>query len=323
MVLDAGKMYRPTDVAVDVVADSVYVVEQFNHRISKWDYSPPSYAFTLDGSWGSNSDGTSGEGAPIGDGSSTDNALYRPTGIAFDVTNSRLYVTDTFHNRVRVINSADGEFVSSFGIGGSDTDEFYRPAGIAIETSGDSAIVIADELNHRAVRYATNSGSPDTPTVLADPSDTSGLSFVRPHGVVYDVTSVEFNVSDSLRSLISSYNVAGTFQGQFGTPGSTVDNDNLFYPGSGEGLLNGTSITAFADTRNNGLKAMNNENVVPLTGITAGTGNGELYWSESVAAFTDTVTYVLAANTYNNRVETFSNVSIALTAESPFNFGSP
>ena len=66
MVLVAEKMYRPTDVAVDVATNSVYVVEQFNHRISKWDYTDMNYDFTLDASWGSNSDGTSGEGAPIG-----------------------------------------------------------------------------------------------------------------------------------------------------------------------------------------------------------------------------------------------------------------
>ena len=322
MVLDAGKMYRPSDVAFGG-AGIIFVVEQFNHRVSKWTYTQPSYTFTLDGTWGSNSDGTSGEGGPIGDGGSTDNALYRPTGIAFDVTNSRLYVTDTFHNRVRVINSADGEFVSSFGTGGSDTDEFYRPAGIAIETSGDSAIVIADELNHRAVRYDVNGGSPNNPLVLADPSDTSGLSFVRPHGVVYDVTSDEFNVSDSLRSLISSYNVAGTFQNQYGTPGSTSNNVNLFYPGSGEGLLFGTATTAFADTRNNAIKTMNNETIAVTTGTTDGTGDGELYWPESVAAFTDTVAYVLVANTYNNRIETFSSAAAALTSQTPFNFGSP
>ena len=35
-VLEPGKMYRPTDIAVDVVGDCVFVVEKFNNRISKW-----------------------------------------------------------------------------------------------------------------------------------------------------------------------------------------------------------------------------------------------------------------------------------------------
>ncbi len=320
MTLVAGKMYRPSDVAFGGNG-IVFVVEQFNHRVSKWTYTQPSYAFTLDASWGSNSDGTSGQGAPIGDGTSTDNALYRPTGIAFDLTNSRLYVTDTFHHRVRVINSSDGEFVESFGIGGFANDEFYRPAGIAINTSTGTTLVIADELNSRAVKYDVNGGSPNNPVVLTDPSVTTGLSFVRPHGVVYDETATEFNVGDSLRGRISSYNVSGTFQNQYGTPGTTNNNVNLFYPGSGEGLLSGTALTAFADTRNNTLKTMNNESIAVTTGTTAGTGDGQLYYPESVSAFTDIVNYVLAANTLNNRVEAYSNTASALTFED--NFGSP
>ena len=319
MVLDAGKMYRPTDVAFGG-AGVIFVVEQFNHRVSKWVYTQPSYAFTLDGTWGSNGDGTSGEGAPVT--STTDNALYRPTGIAFDATNSLLYVTDTFHHRVRVINSANGAFTTSIGTGGFGTADFYRPAGIAIDAA-DAVVVIADELNHRAVRYATDGATLITPTVLADPSASSDLSFIRPHGVVYDVTAAEFNIGDSLRGLISSYNVAGVFQGQYGVPGSTNNNVNLFYPGSGEGLLTGTALTAFADTRNNTLKTMNNEAIAITTGTTLGTGDGELYYPESVTAFADTVNYVLAANTLNNRVETYSNAAAVLTSEAPFNFGSP
>ena len=50
MVLLAGKMYRPTDVTVDIFTNSLFVVEQFNHRISKWDYTPGQYDFILDAS---------------------------------------------------------------------------------------------------------------------------------------------------------------------------------------------------------------------------------------------------------------------------------
>jgi hypothetical protein len=322
MTLAPGKMYMPTDIAFGG-AGIVFVVEQFNHRISKWTYTQPSYTFTLDATWGSNGDGTSGEGAPIGDGGVTDNGFYRPTGIAFDATNSRLYVTDTFHHRVRVLNSATGAFIESFGIGGTDLNSFYRPAGIAINAGTDTVLVIADEFNNRAVSYDVNAGSPNNPTVLADPSATTGLSFIRPHGVVFDVTPSEFNVTDSQRSVISSYNVAGVFQDQYGTPGTTPGNVNLFYPGSGDGVLGGTATTAFADTRNNIIKAMTNGALSLTSGTSPGTGDGNLYWPESVTAFADTVNYALVANTRNNRIETYSSSAVTLTAETPFNFGSP
>ena len=315
MVLVAGKMYRPTDVAFDIANNSVFVVEQFNHRISKWDYTDANYDFTLDATWGNNSDGTTGEGAPIS--STTDNALYRPSGIVFDGT--RLYVTDTFHNRVRVVSIADGSFTNSIGAGGFDTDKFYHPAGIEVNDALDT-IVIADELNHRAVKYTTGD-PPTTPVVLTDPSVTTGLSFIRPHGVAYDTTNDFFNVTDSLRGRVSRYSSdATTFQDQFGFPGTT--GINLFYPSSGHGTLDGASATPFADTRNSALKSIATTTIASLTGTIPGTDDGELYYPESVSTFTDAATnYVLAANTLNNRVEAYSNVASALTFEA--NFGSP
>lgn len=335
MTLQAGKMYRPTDVAFDIANNIVYVVEQFNHRISKWNYTPGSFDFTLDASWGTNGDGTTGKSFPIGDGSSTDVGLYRPSGIVLDITNGLLYVTDTFHHRVRIITASDGEFTASVGSSGSGAANFHRPAGIAINATG-SFVVIADEFNHRAVRYATNGTTLITPTVLDDPTTGVGLSFVRPHGVVFDVTDTSFNISDSQRGLISRYDDGSiTFVDQFGTPGRTgrvpaVNGTELFFPASGKGLLGGTTTTVFADTRNNNLKTLNGTTITITTADgttpnagTVGTGDGQLYWPESVSAFVDTANYVLAANTLNNRVETFSSDVAVLTAQSPFNFGKP
>ncbi len=311
MVLVAGKMYRPTDVAVDVANDSVYVVEQFNHRISKWEYTAGSFTFTLDASWGSNSDGTSGVGAPVT--GVTDNALYRPTGIVFDGT--RLVVTDTFHNRIRTLAIADGAWIGSTGQGGSDTADFYHPAGIA--TDG-TTLVIADELNHRALKY-TVAATPTTPVLLPAPTP---LGFNRPHGVSFEDTNNFFNVTDTSNGVINRYNTAATsFIAQFGTPGT--ESTELFFPSSGHGILTGNATTAFADTRNNILKTVATSTIANTTGTTAGVGDGQLYYPESVNSFTDTSNYVLVANTLNNRVETFSNTAAALTSETPFNFGTP
>lgn len=331
MVLVAGKMYRPTDVTFDVVNNTVYVVEQFNHRISKWNYTPGSFTFTIDSTWGDKNptDGTLGGPGPVI--STTDSNFYRPTGIAFDFKHGLLlYVTDTFHHRVRVIDtSGTGSFTTSIGTGGSGDADFYRPAGIAIDSAED-VVVIADEFNHRAVRYIANGTTLITPTVLPDPSTGAGLSFVRPHGVVWDVTATEFNVTDSLRSVISRYSVGGVFQGQYGIPGSTPNDVNLFFPGSGEGLLVGTvgPATIFADTRNNALKTMDDEVIVVTTADgstpnagTPGTGDGQLYYPESVVATVDTANYVLAANTLNNRVEVYSSAVAVLTFQEKF--GSP
>jgi hypothetical protein len=310
MPLVAGKMYRPTDVAVDVATNTVYVVEQFNHRISKWDYTDTNYDFTLDVTWGSNGDGTSGVGAPVT--GVTDNSLYRPTGLVFDGT--RLVVTDTFHNRIRTLAAVDGAWIGSTGQGGSATADFYHPAGIA--TDG-TTLVIADELNSRAVKY-TVAATPTTPVLLPAPTP---LGFNRPHGVSFDVTNSLFNVTDTFHGVISNYNTAATvFNSQFGTPGT--ESTELFFPGSGHGTLTGNATTAFADTRNNILKTVTGTTIANTTGTTAGTGNGQLYYPESVESYVDAATnYVVAANTLNNRVESYSNVAAALTFQA--NFGTP
>ena len=312
MVLqEPGKMYRPTDVAVDTANNSVFVVEQFNHRISKWDYMDSSYTFELDVTWGSNGDGTSGEGAPIGNGGPTDNALYRPTGIVFEA--GRLTVTDTFHHRIRTLTASTGAFIASVGEGGTGLTNFYRPAGIA--TDG-TILVIADEFNHRAVKYLVGD-TPTIPVVLETPTP---LAFNRPHGVIYDVTNTEFNVTDTFRGIINNYNSDATsFNSQFGAPGTT--GTDLYFPGSGHGTLTGNSSTAFADTRNNEIKTVATTTIANTTGTTSGSGDGQLYWPESVNSFLDTVNYVLAANTRNHRIEAYSNSGTLLVFQD--NFGTP
>ncbi len=316
----AGVMYRPTDIAVDIITNSVYVVEQFNHRVSKWIYTDSQYDFTLDVTWGNNGDGTSGQPGPIGDGGPTDTSFYRPTGIAFDNTNTLLYVTDTFHNRIRTLNSTTGVFETSVGQGGSTLNDFYHPTGIAIDAT-DATIFIADELNRRVIRYDTGS-PPINPTLLDNP--TSFKDYIRPHGIFLDVSPTPdvINVADSVRSVVTTYDVTSTsVSDQFGTPGTT--GINLFFPSGGTGQLTITSVTSFADTRNSIIKTIENGTTIAnTTGTIAGTGNGELYYPESVESYADTVSYVIAANTLNNRVEAYSNDNnTLLTFQS--NFGAP
>jgi len=198
----------------------------------------------------------------------------------------------------------------------SGNTDFYHPAGIAVNETPD-ILFIADELNHRAVRY----GLGNTPSFLGVLADPTPLSFVRPHGVTFDVTADLFDITDTARGIISRYqDETGTFIDQQGVPGT--ESNELFFPGSGAGLLGGTSTTVFADTRNNILKTINANLIANTTGTTEGTGNGQLYYPESAAAFVDAVTnYVLAANTLNNRVESYSNSAALLTFQA--NFGSP
>lgn len=308
--LAPGKMFRPSDIQVDFVGERVYVVEKFNHRVSKWDYVSGNYTFTLDVTWGSNADGTSGEPGPVV--STTDNFFDNPTGIAFDIIAQRLYVTDTNHNRVRVLNADTGAFITSIGQGGTGNTDFYRPAGIAINDSC-SFFVVADEFNHRAVKYST-AATPAFQSVLPSPTP---KPFNRPHGVSHDSTEDEFVISDSVTNVLSIYDLdAITFTTQIGTP-STTGADGLFFPSNGNGVSTGGALF-FANTRSNQIKSKTGATTLANELTSAGTGDGQLYFPESCEVFTATVNYILVVNTLNNRVEAFDQ-----TPAFQSSFGSP
>jgi len=384
------KLYLPTDIAVDITGNAVYVVEHFNDKISKWDYDPTasgdarfnfgidagkilsiavnqggnSYTFnppvvigppnanilnpiqatatatitgdmvtsitvvnpgngyvspppsimifgdgsaatadaTLNTPWGNNGDGTTGQSGNVA--SPTDNFLDRPTGITFDGT--RLYVTDTFHNRIRTIRLSDGVFLGSTGQGGGGLNDFYRPTGIAVN-SPNTKIVIADKFNKRAVRYDVGD-TPSNPLVLTKPTP---KEFVRPHSVSFDEEDNKFLVSDTFTNVLSKYNFdAVTFESQIGKASGGDGNDDLYFPGKGTGLTPAFELV-FANTRKNSLKEFDEASGLLnfLTNVT-GTDDGQLYWPESSIVFTDTsVNYLLVVNTRNQRVDVFEQPS--------------
>jgi len=159
------------------------------------------------------------------------------------------------------------------------------------------------------------------------------MSFIRPHGVIYDGANDFFSVTDTARGRISKYaSDASSFVEQFGTPGTT--GTDLFFPGSGHGSTESNTVTLFADTRNSLVKRINDNVITNTPGVASttaipGTATGQFYNPESTLVFTDAITdYLLAANTLNNRVEVFDAANADTEIEIPQdpldgNFGSP
>lgn len=293
--LAVGKMYKPTDIENNVLLDAVFVVEQRNHRISKWEYTPGLFDFTLDTSWGSNGDGTSGQpGQATAD---DDDKLFLPTGIVSN-GNNQLLVTDTFNNRIRVIDETDGSFDDSFGTSGVQGDlEFFRPVYMNHSTSNDR-IAISDS---RRPRVAVVDGT--TFAFIANVEEPPG-GFHTPNGIQFN-SATDWAYTDLVRGIIDQYEAdAVTFESSLGTPGTDPSvPTQLFYPGSGNGVeVGGDPI--FADTRNNKIKRFDGT-IFEEGNFVAGTGEGELYWPDSVTGFFDSVHYNLVVNTRNNRIDVF------------------
>ena len=136
-----ARFSSPRDIAV-ATDGRLFVADERNHRIR---------VVSADGA---NVSTYAGDGVQaFADGSTSTASFRSPRGIAL-AADGRLFVADTFNDRIRVI-SADGATVSTYaGMGGqsladgsTSTASFNTPFGIAVATDG--RVFVADTLNHR------------------------------------------------------------------------------------------------------------------------------------------------------------------------------
>jgi len=73
-------------------------------------------------------------------------ALRQPTGLAFDRTTGRLFVSETAEHRIRVFGR-DGAEVAKFGVRGTDNGEFNFPTYLWLDQRG--RLFVTDSLNYR------------------------------------------------------------------------------------------------------------------------------------------------------------------------------
>ena len=320
MVLDAGKMYRPTGIVRH--SSSVYVVEQYNHRVSKWNYvaaatPPANFVFTLDATWGTNGDGTTGgPGQAVSD---TDNFFNFPTGITRDPDEGKLFVADTLNHRIRVITLATGVFEDSIGTPGTGDGELYRPTHLEPSTA-TSVLAVADSRNHRVSTFDLN-----TFAFIANATPPAE-GFHTPYGVKHNDDNSEFYYSDQIRGKLYTYGDDGTTPDApttIGTPGTDPSTPNeLFYPGSASGGTGTATESYITDTRNSKIKKFTAAGTVSDVLTVAGTGDGEFYYPDDTFGYVDTGGYLLVCNTLNNRVEVFDRAS-GTPPDFKSTFGSP
>ncbi|MDH4164571.1 MAG: 6-bladed beta-propeller [Nitrospirota bacterium] len=141
-----------------------------------------------------------------------DESLGRPTGIAINKTEKRIYIVDTLWHRVDVFN-LEGTKLFSFGAHGAGDGEFNYPTHIALDRTGD--VYVMDSLNFRVQifdrdgKYLTQFGG--TGTGLRD--------FLKPKGVSVDSEGHVW-VSDSLRNSIQVFDRQGRLLLIFGRQGN-------------------------------------------------------------------------------------------------------
>lgn len=161
-----------------------------------------------------------------------DDSLLRPTGIAINKTEKRLYVADTKGHRVDVFD-LDGKKLFSFGKAGTREGEFNNPTHIAIDAAGD--VYVMDTLNFRVQIFKKDG----TYVSQFGGTGTSIHDFMKPKGIAVD-TEGHIWVSDGLRNSIQVFNREGKLllifgrsgigRGQFNVPaGLFIDSKDRLY----------------------------------------------------------------------------------------------
>ena len=152
----------------------------------------------------------------------------RPSAIAYNKTNRKLYVSDEWNHRVQVLNT-DFTFHRSFGKRGSGNGDFDYPGGIAFDLTGN--MYVADLHNHRIQVFTadgaflrTFGSKGDGPGQLNRPLGVT----VSPTGVVFvaEMDGYRISVFRTTGEFIYSFGKRGRKEGEFNWPiGITIDND--------------------------------------------------------------------------------------------------
>jgi len=264
-----GQLRVPLGLATDS-AGNVYVAEEANHRIQKFNSKgEPLFKFGAPGT---------GEGQ-----------FSSPQGVAVD-SSGNIWVSDTGNDRIQKFNS-EGEFLSEFGSWGTGNGQFHSPAGIAVDASGN--IWVVDSGNSRIQKF--NSSGTYLSQFGTSGSGNGQLKF--PQSLAID-SSGNIWVADSGNSRIQKFNSSGTYQSQFGTKGS---GDGQFKEWAFGIAIDSAGGLWVSDSAGNRVQRFNSSGEYLSQFGSSGSGEGQLSGSTHLAV--DPSGNVWVADTNNNRVQ--------------------
>jgi DNA-binding beta-propeller fold protein YncE len=145
--------------------------------------------------------------------------LKRPTGIALDPSQQRVYVVDTIACQVLTFD-LNGRLVSRFGSRGAGPGQMNAPTYIAV--APDGTLAISDTLNFRV-----HSFSPDGTLLnsFGRVGDSAG-AFARPKGIAYDHRG-RLYIADGGFDNVQIFDPEGRLLLTFGAPGRDAGEFNL------------------------------------------------------------------------------------------------
>jgi DNA-binding beta-propeller fold protein YncE len=165
--------------------------------------------------------------------------FQRPTSLAFDQVQNRLYVTDTLAHEIQVFDG-DGDRLFKFGSNGKQDGQFNYPSHIAF---ADNRLFVNDTMNFR-IQIFTGDGQHISTFgehgvgwgYLAQPK---GIA-VDSEGHIYIADAIENHVQifDQTGKFLLSFGQQGNAPGTFQMPtGLAIWNDNIFIADSYNGRV--------------------------------------------------------------------------------------
>jgi DNA-binding beta-propeller fold protein YncE len=157
----------------------------------------------------------------------------QPTGIAIDVPNNRIYVTDTFKHQVFVFDLRTFKQIEVIGERGTEEGQFNRPAHIWVDKNGK--LYVSDTMNGKIQIFDSKGKFLKS---FGGFGDVPGM-FARPKGVAVD-SEGHIYVIDAAFSHVQMFNEDGEVLMDFGGYGSepgmmilpagvSVDQDDFIY----------------------------------------------------------------------------------------------
>jgi DNA-binding beta-propeller fold protein YncE len=142
---------------------------------------------------------------------------FSPSDVAID-SDGLVYVADSGFNRIQVF-SAEGDFIRSWGRGGTKNGEFSSPGAIAISASG--LVYVADTENHRIQVFSTEG---QFIRKWGTEGSVNG-KFYSPGGIAVSTSGLVY-VADTFNSRIQIFEANVVFRSKWGSLGSR---DGEFY----------------------------------------------------------------------------------------------
>lgn len=260
----AGQFKFPSAIATDSHYN-IYVVDQHNHRIQKFDSAGN---FIL--MWGKQGGGQ--------------DELYYPYGIAVD-SRDNIYVSDMNNNRVQKFTN-DGKFIASVGSYGSSDGQFRYPYGIAIDKN--DMLYVIDAFNYRIQKFSAD---------LAfagqwGSQDLFGIKLYMPHELAFnDEGNILF--SDRQNHRIVVFSKDGRLITRFGEYGEGKDAPAGRYSEPHGIAINKNGDIFICDRYNYGIHMLNSKYQANNKWFTSGNFDNSRHFPIAITASKDGTLYVV------------------------------